>query len=393
MAAGQLSAAGHSVTVLEASDGPGGRVRTDVVDGFRLDRGFQILLEAYPVAQETLDYDGLDLQRFSPGAMINLDGVFHRVGDPLREPAKLLDTLRAPIGSPVDKIRILAFRQAVSRGTVDDIWARTETTAMDRLNNAGFSSRMIERFMRPLFAGITLDPALTGSSRVLEFVFRMLSAGDAAVPAEGMGAIAEQLAARLPEGTIRFSTPARSVSAHQVGLDDGEQIEVDQVVVATGQSEAARLTNTTDRGWRGVTSVWFSAPEPPLDDPVLVLSGAGTEPINSMVVMSNVSSSYAPSGSANIVVSSPVIRPGLVGEMQTQLGRWFGSATDRWEVLRVDEIERAQPIQSVGLPSRGPVKTAEGIVVCGDHTTDPSINGALASGRQAASLILASTPV
>ncbi|MEM9655213.1 MAG: NAD(P)/FAD-dependent oxidoreductase [Actinomycetota bacterium] len=382
MAAGiELVGQGHQVTVLEASDGPGGRVRTDVVNGFRLDRGFQILLEAYPAAQDILDYDKLDLQRFSPGARIHLDGSFHRVGDPLREPAKLLDTLRAPIGSPIDKARILAFRRAVNRGTLESVWTRPETTAMARLEDAGFSGRMIERFLTPLFAGITLDPALAGSSRVLEFVFRMLSAGDAAVPANGMGAIADQLAARLPAGSLRLSTPVREVTANQVTLEDGEQITADQVVVATGQSEAARLTSAADRGWRGVTSVWFSAPEAPIEEPVLVLSAAGTDPINSLVVMSRVSNAYAPAGSTNVVVSSPVIRAGLVDDMRSKLGEWFGGQVDGWEVLRVDEIERAQPIQAVGLGARGPVKTADGIWVCGDHTTDPSINGALGSGQ------------
>ena len=209
-AANELVNKGHQVTVLEASDGPGGRVRTDVVDGFRLDRGFQILLDAYPEAQALLDYDALDLQRFTPGAMVHIDGSFHRVGDPLREPAKLFDTLRAPIGSPIDKAKILAFRRAVGRGSVESVWSRPETTARDRLVAAGFSEQMIERFMTPLFAGITLDPALSGSSRVLEFVFRMLSNGDAAVPANGMGAISDQLADRLPAGTIRLSTPRRS---------------------------------------------------------------------------------------------------------------------------------------------------------------------------------------
>ncbi len=386
-AANELVNKGHQVTVLEASDGPGGRVRTDVVDGFRLDRGFQILLDAYPEAQALLDYDALDLQRFTPGAMVHIDGSFHRVGDPLREPAKLFDTLRAPIGSPIDKAKILAFRRAVGRGSVESVWSRPETTARDRLVAAGFSEQMIERFMTPLFAGITLDPALSGSSRVLEFVFRMLSNGDAAVPANGMGAISDQLADRLPAGTIRLSTPVAEITGTQVRLADGETIDADQVVVATDQSEAARLTDGDDRGWRGVTSVWLSAAEAPIDEPVLVLNGAGTSPINSLVVMSEVSSAYAPAGSANIVVSAPIVTPGLVDDMRAQLTQWFGTRANAWEVLRVDEIEKAQPIHPAGLGHRGPVEGSDGVWLCGDHTTNPSINGALASGRLTATAL------
>lgn len=377
----ELSATGHNVTVLESSDGPGGRVRTDLVDGHRLDRGFQILLSAYPEAQSLLDYAALDIRPFSPGALVRLEKGFHRIGDPLREPARLLDTVRAPIGSPIDKAKVLLFRRAVSQGTLADLWTRRETTARQRLLDAGFSRSMIERFLNPLFAGITLDPELSGSSRVLEFVFRMLSAGDAVVPANGMGAIAEQLAGRLPSGTLRTETPIRSVSAHAVTTEGGETIEADHVVVATGMTEAARLTGTEDRGWKGVTSVWFAADEPPIDEPVLVLNGSGSGPINSMAVMSQVSGAYAPSGSSTVVVSAPTIADGLVAGMTTQLTEWFGGAVAGWQVLRVDEIERAQPTHPVGHERSGAFQTESGIWICGDHARDASINGALGSGR------------
>lgn len=370
--------------MVEAADGPGGRVRTDDVDGHRLDRGFQILLEAYPYARSMLDYSALDLRRFAPGAMVHVDGDFHRVGDPFREPTRLLETVRAPIGSPVDKARILAFRRSVGKGSTEAIWERPETTARQRLSDLGFSDRMIERFMAPLFAGITLDPDLGGSSRVLEFVFRMLGAGDAAVPATGMGAISDQLAAALPEGSLRLNAPAAHVSKNNVILADGETIVADVVVVATGVTDAAKLAGVEDRAWRGVTSLWLAADEAPLTEPVLILNGQGTEPINSMVVMSQVSDTYAPAGAATIVVSSPTIRPDLVADMRTQLRSWFGSIADHWRELRVDEIEQAQPTQPLGLGQRGAYRTPDGIWICGDHTTDPSINGALASGHHVA---------
>lgn len=375
------------MTILEASDAPGGRVRTDVVDGHRLDRGFQILLGGYPEARAMLDYDALDMQRFSPGAMVRHGDRFHRVGDPLREPAKLLDTVRAPIGSPIDKARILAFRRAVNQGSLAELWRRPEATAIERLEAAGFSSAMIERFLRPLFSGITLDPTLSGSSRVLEFVFRMLSADDAMVPATGMGAISDRLATQLPDGALRLSTPVESVSANEVVIAGGEKVTADQVVVATGMSEAARLTATEDRGWRGVTSVWFAADEAPVDEPVLILNGSGSGPINSMVVMSQVSSAYAPTGSSTVVVSAPTIEPGLVEGFTAQLTDWFGSAVASWKVLRVDEIERAQPTHPVGHERAGAYQSDDGVWICGDHARDASINGALGSGRAVATAL------
>ncbi len=335
-----------------------------------------------------LDYDALDMRAFSPGALVRIDDGFHRVGDPLREPLKLLDTAKAPIGSPIDKARILAFRRAVGKGDLADLWRRPETTAIERLRQAGFSSDMIERFMRPLFSGITLDPDLGGSSRAIEFVFRMLGAGDAVVPAEGMGAIADHLASKLPAGSLRLSSPVRSVAANQVTLEDGEIVTADQVVVATDMTEASRLTETENRGWRGVTSVWFAAEEAPITEPVLVLNGTGGGPINSMVVMSQVSAAYAPPGAATIVVSAPRIEDGLVDGFRGQLGEWFGSAARDWDTLRVDRIERAQPKHPVGHERSGAYQTEAGVWVCGDHARDASINGALGSGRAVAGAIV-----
>lgn len=390
LAAGfELERAGHQVQILEASDGPGGRIRTDAVDGHLLDRGFQILLSAYPEATAVLDYDQLDLRSFAPGAMVRVDDRFHRIGDPLREPASLLSTARAPIGSIADKARILAFRRAVARGDLAALWSRPETTANERLAQAGFSPKMIERFLGPLFTGITLDPSLSGSSRVLEFVFRMLGAGDAVVPAQGMGAIGTHLAGRLTNGTVRYNSAVSAVASTSVTLDGGETIAADQVVVATGRSEAASLTGMNDAGWRGVTSLWLRAAETPIDGPLLVLNGTGRGAINSMAVMSEVSSAYAPPGSSTIVVSSPGIGNDLVDALQNQLRQWFGPVTDTWDVLRVDRIEQAQPILAVGHNRSLTTRTDDGVWVCGDHLADSSINGAIGSGRAVAKAVLA----
>lgn len=389
-AAIELNQAGHEVEVHEASDGVGGRVRTDTVDGHLLDRGFQILLDAYPECQALLDYDALDLRSFSPGATIRHDGGFHRIGDPIREPTKLWSTLTAPIGSPIDKARILAFRLSVSRGSVEDLWDGVGTTALSRFESAGFSTTMIDRFLRPLFAGITLDPELKGSSQVVEFVFRMLSAGDAVVPARGMGQISEQLAGQLPEGTIRLGSPVRAVSGTTLELEATPITTADAVIVATDATTANELIGTPDPGWNGVTSVWFSAPTAPFDEPVLVLNGGAVRPINSMAVMSNVSTDYAPSGRATIVASSPFTDSELVPAMRDELRAWFGAVVDTWDELRVDRIERAQPVQLPGHDARAAARTDAGIWVAGDHRRDSSLNGAIGSGRAVARAVMTS---
>ena len=388
-AAVELHQQGHEVQLLEASDGVGGRVRTDEVDGFQLDRGFQILLEAYPEAQDMLDYAALDLHPFTPGATIRLDGGFHRLGDPLREPKQLVSTLKAPIGSPFDKARILAFRLAVSKGTVDDLWKGVGTTAISRFERAGFSQDMIERFLRPLFAGITLDPELQSSSQVVEFVFRMLSMGNAVVPSKGMGAISDQLAARLPAESVQLSTPVAELGKGAVRLEGGNTITADAVVLATGATEASRLAGSADPGWNGVTSMWLAADEAPIDEPVLVLNGEGVSPINSMVVMSNVCQNYATNGKHLLVVSTPSTDAELPAAMRRQLGDWFGGVAESWEEVRVDVIEKAQPKQLPGHDGRAPLSLDNGVWIAGDHRRDASINGAIGSGRAVAQAVSA----
>jgi phytoene dehydrogenase-like protein len=388
LAAGiELGRAGHEVAIYEAGDGPGGRVRTDVVDGFRLDRGFQILLEAYPECRALLDYDRLDLQRFRPGALVRVEGSFRRLGDPLREPAQLWSTVTSPVGTLQDKLRILAFRLNVSRGSVDDLWRGVGTTAIDRFERLGFSEQMIERFLRPLFAGITLDPELQGSSQVVNFVFRMLSAGDAAVPARGMGAISDLMAEMLPPDSLHLGARVAATTATSISIEGGREERFDAVIVATDASEAARLLGTPDPGWNGVTSVWFEADEPPIDDAVLVLNGEGRGPINSMAPMSAVSADYAPAGSHSFVVSAPSLDPDLPDAFRAQLREWFGARADAYRTLRVDRIERAQPRQLPGHDARAG-ETVGGRFVAGDHRRDASLNGAIGSGRAVATAVM-----
>ena len=395
-AALRLVEKGHRPLVLERTDGPGGRVRTDAVDGFRLDRGFQILLTAYPETQRLLDYDALDLRAFEPGAVVRVDDRFHRVADPFRRPGDAFTALRAPIGSLSDKLAILRFRRSVRAvDDCDDLFARPETTARERLSEAGFSDRMIERFLGPLFAGIALDPTLSFSSRFLEFVFRMLSDGDAAVPADGMGAMADQLAAGLPDGTLRFEADVTAAAADHV-IVDGSRVDAAAVVVAVDAADAARLTGgeIVDRGHTSVTTRWFAAPEPPVRRPAIVLGPLGGA-VTNLAVMSQLSERYSTDGRALVAVSTaggagaePASSP-TDADVTATLREWYGAAVDGWETIRVDRIVRAQPVQAVGIEPDQSVRLPSGLFVAGDHRQNASINGALLSGRRAGEAVAA----
>ena len=382
---------GIEVTVLEASDGVGGRVRTDLVDGHRLDRGFQILLTAYPEAQRVLDLDRLDLRRFDPGAAIRVGRRTWTVTDPRRVPSGLLDTLRAPIGSPIDKARLLALVAHARRGTVPDLLHGADASTAELLAARGFSSRMVDRFWRPLFAGIQLDPDLEVSSRRFLLILRMLATGDATVPAAGMGAIPQQLADDLTEGTVRLGARVTGLRDRTVEIAGGDPITAEAVVIATDGPAAARLLDLPDPGSRSTCCVWFSADAPPTGVGRLIALDGGAGPARNVAVLSAVAPTYAPDGRALIAASVPGTTggPDLEGALRRQLGEWFGPAVAGWETLRVDRIDHGHPDQRAPLHARRAVDLGDGRYVCGDHRDTASIQGALFSGRRTAEAILA----
>jgi len=410
-AATALAAAGVSVQVLEAGDGVGGRVRTDVVDGFVLDRGFQVLLTAYPETMRLLDYGALDLRSFVPGALVQVAGARHMMADPLRRPLSLLATVRAPVGSLADKLRLAKLRFSTQRGSIDELWARPEHTVAEYLDQLGFSTKMINTFLQPLFAGINLDPELAESSRLFEFIFRMLSNGDNAVPAAGMQRIPEQLAAALPPGAVRLHCEVAAVSAVAPGvitLVDGTELRAKAVVVATeGPKAAALLGNPVEApGSQAVSCVYFAADADPVGSSAVVLNGEGrgAGPVNNLAVMSNVSPLYAPLGrhlvAAAVVGPQPGFDPAsgvasidesaaLVADVRAQLAGWFGAAVHRWDHVRTYHIAHAQPALMTLSPPERSVVVRPGVFVAGDHRDQASIQGALRSGTRCAEAVLA----
>ncbi|MEL6823350.1 MAG: FAD-dependent oxidoreductase, partial [Calditrichota bacterium] len=230
-----------SFQILEASDRVGGRVRTDEVGGFLLDRGFQVLLTAYPESRSVLDYKELELKSFYPGSLVRSKGRFIKIADPFRNPLDGLKTLFADIGSIGDKLRIAKLRQQVMNTSLKDIFQRPEVTTEQYLKNFGFSDTIIERFFRPFFGGVYLESELYSSSRMFEFIFRMFSQGDTAIPAGGMEAIPKQLAAGLPMNSIRTNTRVVNISEGSIQLESGESIPAERIVIATDWQPAEKL--------------------------------------------------------------------------------------------------------------------------------------------------------
>ncbi len=390
-----LTRAGMECVVLDAADGVGGRVRTDRVDGYQLDRGFQILLTAYPQVEERLDLDALDLRRFEPGASIRRAGRFHRVADPLRRPGLLVTTATAPIGSLADKARLAALVVDVRRGTVPALLRREDLSTAERLRRIGFSDTMIEAFWRPLFSGIQLDPGLEVSRRRFDTILRMLAVGDTGLPRDGIGAVPDQMAASLPPGAIRLSRRVEAVTPTQVTVEGGESITARSVVVATDGPTAHRLLGTAvpDPGSRPVACCWFATPGELRSGPVLLLDGDGVDggPARNVSVITEVAPSYAPAGRSLLAAAVPgtdALDPTLTDRVRTQLARWFGSQTADWDHLRTDVIPHGQPRQTPPFSPKRRVALGEGLFVCGDHRDTASLQGAMFSGERTAAAVL-----
>lgn len=387
---------GTSFLLLEATDRLGGRIRTDRVDGFTLDHGFQVMLSAYPETQRAFDYAALDLHAFYDGALVRAEGRFHRIADPFRHPLDAPGTLFAPVGTLADKLRVARLRATLRRETIPEVLMRDETTTLDALRHRwGFSDRMIDRFFRPFLGGIFLEKELRTSSRMFEFVFKMFAEGQAVLPADGMDMLPRHLTTFLPESSIRLNARVAALEGQRVTLEDGEELEAPALVVATEAPAAQQLVGDVEPvAGCSTTCLYYAAPRSPLGEPILVLNGEGEGPINNLCVLSDVAPSYAPAGRALVSVTVIGLPSDDEATVETRVRRqlidWLGPDAGAWDHLRTYRIPYALPEQRPPFlsPPNRPVRRRAGLYVCGDHRRTASINGALAAGRAAAKALL-----
>lgn len=405
----ELVTAGEHVLVLEAADQIGGRVRTDLHDdGYRLDRGFQVLFTAYPAVLRHLDVDALKQRRFEPGAILVKDGKKYEIADPLRDPGSIGAGLLNPLITPADKLRVLRLRKDVIGLSAADIFSGKgqpggeDESSEQYLRRLGFAEDgFIDNFARPFYGGTFLDRSLATSARMFKFIFKMLATGDTILPAEGIQSIPEQLAVALPEGSVRCKACVSELLLSEgkvrgVRLTSGETIEADQVVVATESPTAAKLSGISlPTEAVGSVCLYFAGDERLYRARKILLNANANAFVNNAVLLTNIAPSYGPPRqhllSATVLDSPESDDEELAQRCLADMADWFPEHDlSRWRFLAAYRIPFSQFAQRPGVYNQLPDNhtPVEGLFLAGEYTESSSIQGAMHSGEKAAKEIL-----
>ncbi|MEH0842092.1 NAD(P)/FAD-dependent oxidoreductase [Micromonospora sp. CPCC 205711] len=389
-AARRLHRAGVPWRLLEAGGRLGGRVATDRVDGYLLDRGFQVLNTAYPRLGTLLDLATLDLGWFTSGVLVRRGDRLDRLVNPLRQPTGAPGTALAGVGTLLDRLRFAALATGCATLPKSRLLSATETTSEVALRRAGLSDAIIEELIRPFLSGVLIDRELETSSHVLAMILRSFVRGRIGLPARGMAALPQAIADPLPADLIELDTPVAEVRAGRVRTQAGE-IGCRAVVVAVDPPAAGTLLPALSRvRMHSYTTYYHSTDDAPLDEPILLLDGERRELVANTVVISKAAPTYAPAG--RHLVATSVVGTSAPPEpmIRRELDRLYGRSTADWTHLTTVSVPDALPAAP---PPQGrlrkPVALGEGLFVCGDHRDSPSIQGALASGWRTAGAVLA----
>ncbi|MFG2315205.1 NAD(P)/FAD-dependent oxidoreductase [Streptomyces tendae] len=408
-AAQRLTSAGVTTTVLEAAHTVGGRMATEKVDGFRLDRIGQLLSTAYPELRRTPGLDGLALLPFAPGVLLHSEGRHHRAGAPagVRSARGALHAVRAlasaprampapraragaPLGTAVDQARLGAALARLAHTPAERLLARPELPAARALAARGLPARTIDGFLRPLLAALLYDPDLTTSSRCADLALRAFAGGRLALPEGGAESLPEHLARSLPPGTVHTGVRVTSVATNAVTTAEHGVVRCRAVLVATDARAAAELLpGLRVPDFHPVTVVHHTTDEPTTTGAALLLDADRGGPVARTAQISQVDPSRAPAG--RTLVSSTVLGPppsGLDAAVRIHLARLYGTPTDRWETLAVHHTPEAVPAMRPPHDPRRPVRLLAGLYVCGDHRDTSTAQGALHSGHRASAAIL-----
>jgi protoporphyrinogen oxidase len=368
----------NDFTIFESSEKAGGKLKTERINGFQLDRGFQVLLPAYPETKKVLDYDKLQLQRFQKGSLIYKNGKKIPFYDPENGLTALLKTVVNGPGSFIDKLILLKLKFALSRLSVEDIFNGKKTiSSLEYLRELGFSEKIIEDFWIPFYQGVFLENTLETDSRMLQFTFKMFAEAGAAIPKKGMDAIPMQLVDYIGADKIRLNTKVLHYDCKSITTGYGNMESFDKVVLA------CNINKNSD--YHSVTNNYYEAEKLPIDTKHVILNANPNRIINNVVMISNVAPNYSQNGKHLISVSANGIHT-KADDFLIDLKSIFGLEAANWNLVKSYTIREALP--AINFEKKYKPRSPEGVFYCGDYLLQGSINGAMESGRRVAEEII-----
>tara|TARA_B100000795_G_scaffold2263_1_gene1562 strand:- start:2668 stop:3951 length:1284 start_codon:yes stop_codon:yes gene_type:complete len=378
---------GYHPTIIEASSAVGGRVKSDVVKGYSLDRGFQVLLTSYPAAKKYLDYDGLALQKLLPGATIFKNGKAQTIGDPLRKLSLLFPTLLSSIGSLADKVNILKLNARLKKKKIPAIFKTEEKTTLQYLKDFGFSNEIITDFFKPFFSGIFLEPNLETSSRMFEFVYKMFGEGLAVIPKNGIQAIPNQLKNKLRQTEIKLNTAVKQVKNNLIILEDGEEIKSDFTIVATEASALISNLKNQETQWKSCDTLYFECEKRAINKPLIGLISDENALINNIFYPTSVATNALGNKeilSVTIVKKHDLNEAELIAKTTADLNTFCGISDLRF--LKRYQIKKALPQLSNIQYELSSTETQlnSSLFLAGDQLLNASLNAAMIAGERAA---------
>ena len=378
---------GYHPTIIEASSAVGGRVKSDVVKGYSLDRGFQVLLTSYPAAKKYLDYDGLALQKLLPGATIFKNGKAQTIGDPLRKLSLLFPTLLSSIGSLADKVNILKLNARLKKKKIPAIFKTEEKTTLQYLKDFGFSNEIITDFFKPFFSGIFLEPNLETSSRMFEFVYKMFGEGLAVIPKNGIQAIPNQLKNKLRQTEIKLNTAVKQVKNNLIILEDGEEIKSDFTIVATEASALISNLKNQETQWKSCDTLYFECEKRAINKPLIGLISDENALINNIFYPTSVATNALGNKeilSVTIVKKHDLNEAELIAKTTADLNTFCGIFDLRF--LKRYQIKKALPQLSNIQYELSSTETQlnSSLFLAGDQLLNASLNAAMIAGERAA---------
>ena len=387
IAAQVLENYGYKPTIIEGSNSVGGRVKSDLVEGYLLDRGFQVLLTSYPAAKKYIDFDALEIQKLLPGATIFKNGKSQTIGDPLRSFSLLFPTLFSSIGTFSDKLKILKLNVLLKKKEIDTIFKEDEKTTLQYLIDVGFSEEMIQTFFKPFFSGIFLEPNLDTSSRMFEFVYKMFGEGLAVVPKAGIQAISNQLKDNLKNTKILLNSEVESVKNKSIILKDGSEIESDFTIIATEASQLVANLNNQETHWKTCDTLYFETSDRIISRPLIGLISEENSLINNLFYHTSIQTTTKGKGellSVTIVKNHSLSEKQLIEKITEELEDFCGITNATF--IKRYQIEKALPkLDNLQYEiSSTETKLTSSIFLAGDQLLNGSLNAAMIAGERAA---------